>query len=453
MIPIYDLVNALSGVFYALLGVFVLAVRPRDATNRRFASFAVGFGLAMFLLNGVFMPWAMAAGQTGPLVEARGLGDLYLAITGAFFLVAAVSLGMLAAIYPSPVPRLARKEALVILVPAVWYLIVQTWYQTLAFVAPAGYRASAWPPALLDVIGFHGLHAVAWAVVTLFAFRYRRGPPEERRALSTMTLAIVLYVGYAAGSFLVDGLPGPIDPNLAGALAVTPVLIVAAGAWLRNTAVPDDGRRPRDLVIVMLAAALAALVTWTIYGSENWGYGLMRTLGVLVLSYAIVRHQLLGIDVKVRWGLSRTTVAAVFIAVFFVASEAAQVYFERRAGETDWAPYLGILAAGALVFAIAPLSRFADHLAEKAVPLTPLHGAPGAVPSAWAGGSGADREGSYRGIVRLALRDRVLTRQEERTLLDVAEKLGLPLTRATAIIDEVERDVAVRPDGPRVSDP
>lgn len=91
--------------------------------------------------------------------------------------------------------------------------------------------------------------------------------------------------------------------------------------------------------------------------------GAARIATVLLLAYAILRQQLLDIDLKVKWTIKQSTVAAAFIGVFFVVSNGVQTFFQGSFG-----PYRGIAAAGALVFAIAPLQRAAERVANAAMP-------------------------------------------------------------------------------------
>lgn len=103
------------------------------------------------------------------------------------------------------------------------------------------------------------------------------------------------------------------------------------------------------------------------------------------------------------------------------------------AGAARWMGLLGILAAGALVFAIAPLSRVADRLAEKVVPLAAA-GFEGRVPEA-----AGSRERVYRDAVRYAPRDG-LTGREEAHLAALAQELGLGAADALRLRHEVEDD-------------
>ena len=151
-----------------------------------------------------------------------------------------------------------------------------------------------------------------------------------------------------------------------------------------------------------------------------------------LVGYALLRHQLFGIDVKIRWTLSKTTIAAAFIAVFFIASEIAQEYL----GETLGSAYVGIAAAGALVFALAPLQRVAERLAERAIPVA--DGPALTAPSSGGAASGSER--LFRDALRLAVRGGRLTREEEATLHRLAEALRIRPGRAHEMLADAERE-------------
>jgi hypothetical protein len=136
--------------------------------------------------------------------------------------------------------------------------------------------------------------------------------------------------------------------------------------------------------------------------------------------YAVLHGEIAGIDAKVRFTLSKTTVAAVFVGVFFAASEVAQQFF----GDRFQSEYLGIAAAGLLVVAIAPLQRLADRLAAKAVP-APASGTPDG-PIAM-----------YREQVLLAWSDGKLNSKERKMLRSLRDRLGLDLATAERVEDEV----------------
>lgn len=187
---------------------------------------------------------------------------------------------------------------------------------------------------------------------------------------------------------------------------------------------------------VFFGAPLAIVATpsgaW-LSTAANVAAGAIGSFAASVLvTYGILRHQLFGIEVRLRFAISRSAVAAVFVTVFFVASEGAQILF--GAGNA----WVGLLAAGALVFALAPLQRAAERLAERAVPVS-TKSQMGASPIGAARG-----EASYRKAVRLAMRDRRITREEEGHLHELARDLGIDGARAHAILVEVENEAEAR---------
>lgn len=147
-----------------------------------------------------------------------------------------------------------------------------------------------------------------------------------------------------------------------------------------------------------------------------------RTFDLLLVAYAILRLQYLGLDVKIRWGLSKSTVAAAFVAVFFIASEVAQQFFGDRFNNN----YVGIGAAGLLVLGIAPLQRMADRFASTAVPVTTATGGRVAAVDV------------YRHQVQQAWADGRIAPDERRMLRRLRQDLGMNADEADQIEDAVE---------------
>jgi hypothetical protein len=102
-------------------------------------------------------------------------------------------------------------------------------------------------------------------------------------------------------------------------------------------------------------------------GSTPWVPVTIPTIGLIVYlgltTYGVASAHLLDIDLKVKWTLERGTIAAVFIAVFFMVSEGAAAFLSDQLGSL-----IGILATGGLVFALAPLQRAAERFASEAMP-------------------------------------------------------------------------------------
>jgi hypothetical protein len=99
------------------------------------------------------------------------------------------------------------------------------------------------------------------------------------------------------------------------------------------------------------------------YQPVVWVMASALTIYVCLMVYGIVSDHLFDIDLKIKWTLERGTIAAIFIAVFFVVSEGASAFLSEQLGSL-----VGIIATGGLVFALAPLQRAAEKLANQAMP-------------------------------------------------------------------------------------
>lgn len=151
-----------------------------------------------------------------------------------------------------------------------------------------------------------------------------------------------------------------------------------------------------------------------VFESEGLAFALfapsITIVFVLLLAYGMLRTQLFDIDIKLKWTLKRSTLVAAFVALFFVVSESAALFFGDRIG-----PYLGILAAGALLFAIAPLQRIADRIADAAMPK--VHDT--------AEYRTVRKHEVYQAAVESLLEDGEITEKDRRTLATLQDQLGL----------------------------
>ncbi len=82
-----------------------------------------------------------------------------------------------------------------------------------------------------------------------------------------------------------------------------------------------------------------------------------------LLSYGMLRARLFDLDLRLKRGVSRGTIAAVFIAIYVVGSQLAQLALAPNFG-----PIAGLVAAGALMFLIVPLQRAAERVADALMP-------------------------------------------------------------------------------------
>ena len=94
-------------------------------------------------------------------------------------------------------------------------------------------------------------------------------------------------------------------------------------------------------------------------------YALGTLIYVPLIAYGILRTKLFDIDLRLRWTIKQSTLAAAVVAIMFVLSEGAERLLSSELGEGT-----GLLAAALVVFLLTPLQRFAERVATVAMPNT-----------------------------------------------------------------------------------
>jgi hypothetical protein len=84
---------------------------------------------------------------------------------------------------------------------------------------------------------------------------------------------------------------------------------------------------------------------------------------VVLLAYGMLKVQLFDVDLRIKHGIRRSTIAAAFVAVFLIIEQVVQNWFTGKFGLL-----VGAVAAGLLLFALGPIRRFAEALANGAMP-------------------------------------------------------------------------------------
>lgn len=102
-----------------------------------------------------------------------------------------------------------------------------------------------------------------------------------------------------------------------------------------------------------------------IYLTLAFSYQAALIIYVPLVAYGVLRTQLFDVDLRIKRGLKRGTVAAAFVATFFVISELAGNYLSNQFGTV-----LGVLGTGTLVFFLDPLQRAAERVSDAAMPNT-----------------------------------------------------------------------------------
>lgn len=154
------------------------------------------------------------------------------------------------------------------------------------------------------------------------------------------------------------------------------------------------------------------------------GWPLASFSTAVLLGIGMLRTQLFGFDLRLKWTIKRGTVAGIVVAVFFVVSQVVQNFLATTGG--SWV--VGGIVTGLVLFAIAPLQRFGERIANAALP----H-----VHDTAAYRDHRARE-LYAAAWEAAMKDGNVTDRERDVLATLQEKLGLKPTEALAI----ERGVA-----------
>ena len=416
-------VDIVGGALVAAVGVFIASVRPRRAENLTFAGFCVVFGATFVSGNALFLlpaghalrgaPWLLWTLAVPPLASAV----LFVMVVMRF-------------------PRRVGKEEVAGVVGTVAIALVLAMPPTVLLSQdPVRYAVDyglpeAVGPAVPAFVAYNAAYFLLLATLVsglvFLARRFRSEPePSRRRQAALMSAAVVLFVAQQFGAVVLSPLSADVAIGGLGGLSV----VVLAILWIWNTDHPESASA-RNVALLGLGAMLFGMLAVPLSGGYQASLftgtgGIARTSGTLVLAVAILRHQFLDIDVKIRWTITRGTVALAFVAVFFVVAQIAQSFLSETYGLI-----VGGTAAGLLLFAIAPLQRMAERVAARAVPVV---GAPTA-PSA----EERDRRFRvYRRAISHALRDG-LTPDEEQHLAELATELGIDYATALGIRREVE---------------
>jgi hypothetical protein len=399
-------INVFGALLVAAVGAGVLLVRPRTQRSAAFGVHLAAFGGAFALHNfgSRQVPWINTALglTTALLLVVGGLAMFRVAwltrpaVNARPLLDAGVVLVVVALVTPMTVWVLANSAAANRELPQ----IVDAYPSDVFYLAIAAYSvfvAGVWTAA---------------AVLTARAARPNIAAHEFGQ-LAILTSALMLFSSFLAGAYLLVDHPY----FLRAGVASTTMTVLLGGAWLLHAARTPHAAMARKAAFVILGIAAIGMI-FTAVGLTGLG-GPIRMAGAVLIAWGILRYQVLDIDVKLRWGLEQSTVASIFIAVFFIVSEGAQEVL-GAAASNEW---IGIIAAAGLVFFMAPLQRLAERVGARALP--------DARPPATM--LDVEVRDLYERRLRSAWRDGALTR-DERVLLDhLRERLRIPVEDAAAM--------------------
>jgi hypothetical protein len=420
-VPWTQLLGLASGVLLVALGLSIAHLRPRRRGNLALAAFAGLFGLSRALRNGLTAVGVFVwAGWYQPAMEALAWASMAYVVLAVPRRVAshehhavrlAAACGVLAclgkATQLAALPDLARAEAELLRMPVSLAAEQASWVvQTAGF----GFQVFA---LLLPAMRFAGTP----------------GSAQGRPVFALIAAAQAAWLGVTSGVAAIGVVQGVMPASSGPGVGVDICIVaLAGGLWLRNAARSSglDASLARNVALLGFASLTFGAAAQAVNPSPSTGgppLAVARVGMVLLIAYGILRHQLLGIDVKVKWTLRQSTVAAAFIGVFFVVSEGATTFFQQ----SGLGPYLGIAAAGLLVFAMAPLQRAAERVASAAMP-----GVKGVAEM-----DEGERAAFYREQLALAWADGILDAGERAMLEAQRRRLGLSQERA----HDLEREV------------
>jgi hypothetical protein len=150
---------------------------------------------------------------------------------------------------------------------------------------------------------------------------------------------------------------------------------------------------------------------------------------VTLLAYGILKVQLFDIDLRIKRGLRRSTIAAVFVFVFLVVEQLVSNYFNGQFGVL-----LGAVVAGLMLFGLDHIRHFAGRIAHEAMPSvspTPEYVA-------------YRKLEVYRAAFEGLYADTQLSDKERVTLEKLRIKLGIQIGDAVALETEIREEMDAR---------
>jgi hypothetical protein len=452
MAPFYA--PAVGGIVMLVLAAWLLWLSAERRQARAFSLLLIIRGLSLV---------ALTAGATASSLE---IANLALMLYPPLCLGAVACVLYFLAVYPAPRPWLPGGVLGPVLffgpVAAVvaWAVVDPSLVTTAGPLTELGPRALYYQylPATKGPVGVAPTLFDLILIVPAFVLVRDYLGSHAGRKKSTLLMVSFGFFAPAACSCLVAGAllqlredaPRPPNPSVfnyveMGIFLTWFVVMTVLVAYLAVTAVraPEPGNRRAAWMFAALvilsaasggatalfsdpvdaaAAILVMLATWSL-------------LGALIVTFGVVRHSLFDIDIRFKRTLERSTVAAVFVAVYFLVSESAAELFEGFSGSA----YLGIGAAALLLLALHPLERVAAAFAGGAMPeVKPLQDL-----------DRVERVEFYREHLELMWMDGVLSAKDRIVLANLRSRLQLEADIAEQIelelVGSAEHGAPMRP--------
>ncbi len=185
------------------------------------------------------------------------------------------------------------------------------------------------------------------------------------------------------------------------------------------------GMRDVTWILTFIASTLAALEMLDEDGLLGQfvpvAYALAVVIYVPLVAYGMLRTQLFDIDLRIKRTLKRSTVAAAFVAAYFLVSEVAANYLSNQLGTV-----LGLTCTAALIFFLEPIQRAAQRFSDAAMPNTQ------ATPEY----ESYRKLQVYESALRTALENGDISNRERQVLNSLIQSMGIDPQAAEAL----ERD-------------
>lgn len=266
------------------------------------------------------------------------------------------------------------------------------------FAVITGYSNLDYVNPFLESLGIPGLpgywHQVSdWIIVAVYLpfLGMTLNSPLVRPLKHPLTSSVILYGGLLI-AVLLPFLPEEIRRKFGTpfyvviCITLTWGFVAALHSWLIARHQAERARAKAFTIAFgvrdVLWSASFTYLLWAYYGwaNQDWQnvtdergiylalalcYQAAVIIYVPLVAYGVLRTQLFDVDLRIKRGLKRGTVAAAFVATFFVISELAGNYLSAQFGTV-----LGVLGTGTLVFFMDPIQRAAERVSNAAMPNT-----------------------------------------------------------------------------------
>ena len=174
------------------------------------------------------------------------------------------------------------------------------------------------------------------------------------------------------------------------------------------------------IATIVLMTPLGSLdpdnVLWIVTNVTGFSFAIASS--ALLVGYGMLRYQLFDLDIRIKLGVRRGALAGTFLATFFVASQLVEAFAGATFGVVG-----GAVSAGLLLFALDPLQRVAERVADTTMPR---------VQDTTEYRTVRKRE-VYRAAIESAMFDGVVSEKERDVLATLQDHLGLSASEARDI--------------------